>query len=76
MVRYAPDHSYHVEWVYNEASIDGAEVVWAREMGAVQNERLFAYFRDRSIWLLQADERPPRLTPYPVEEGDLRSDPR
>jgi hypothetical protein len=34
IVRYGPRHSEHDEWVYNEAEIDGARVLWARDMDA------------------------------------------
>lgn len=67
IVRYGPNHSPHREWVYNDAHIDGPEVVWAREMDATQNRKLLEYFKDRRIWLLEADARPPELVPYPVQ---------
>jgi hypothetical protein len=55
VVRYEGDHNIHDEWVYNGAEIDAAKVLWAREMDAEQNSRLFAYFRDRKIWLVTPD---------------------
>jgi len=64
LVRYQPDHSEFQEWVYNEADIDNAKVVWARDMGPYANEELISYFKARRVWLMDADEKPPRLVPY------------
>ncbi len=63
IVRYSPTHYVNVEWVYNDADIDGSKVAWARDMGA-ENAELIHYFRDRNVWLLEPDYNPPRLTPY------------
>ena len=65
IVRYGPEHGSHIEWVYNQADIDGAKVVWARDMGEQQNQELLRYFSKRRAWVLYADESPPRLVPYP-----------
>jgi hypothetical protein len=84
LVRYGPDHIPHDEWVFNDADIDAAKVIWARDISAHPNERralgaglqalpndsrdpnrpLIDYFSDRSIWLLNADEKPAVLRPY------------
>ncbi len=50
IVSYSPLRSPHKEYVYNEANIDAANIVWARDMGPTQNERLIQYFADRKIW--------------------------
>jgi hypothetical protein len=63
-VRYWPQHIFQEEWVYNEADMDAARVVWARDLGPVENEKLLRYYPDRTAWLLEPDLRPPRLAPY------------
>jgi len=57
------------EWVYNEADIDGARVVWAREMDTAQNRKLLAHFKNREVWLVEVDQdySRPRLMPYPIQ---------
>jgi len=68
LVQYSKLHDPHFEWVYNGAEIDTARILWAREMDRTQNEKLFAYFKDRQVWLVNADEYGPgarQLKPYP-----------
>ena len=71
IVRYGPRYSTYYkwaywEWVYNEADIDNAQVVWARDMNIAQNRKLLEHFKDRDVWLLEMDQHdsPPKLTPY------------
>lgn len=65
IVQYKPGHEPFFEWVYNDADINGSKIVWARKMAAAENEELISYFKDRHVWLLEADEHPPTLVPYP-----------
>jgi hypothetical protein len=68
IVRYRADHNAVMnEWVYNRADIDGSKVVWARDMSPADNLELLQYFHERRAWLVEADETPPRLSPYPLE---------
>jgi hypothetical protein len=68
LVRYAKTHDPLDEWVYNRADIDGSKVVWAREMGAVDNLELLRYYKDRTAWLVEPDAKPASVQPYsPVE---------
>jgi hypothetical protein len=65
LVRYKPAHDTIAEWVYNGADIDGSRTVWAREMDEESNQQLIDYFKDRQVWLLEPDQTPPKLSPWP-----------
>jgi len=65
IVRYGPHHDvWYNEWVFNEADIDRAKVVWARDMDPARNKELMDYFPDRHVWLVEADKSPPKVSPY------------
>ena len=64
IVRYAPDHVAHQDWVYNDADIDASAVAWAREMDPDRNAALIRYFHDRRVWLLEPDRDLVHLRDY------------
>ena len=76
IVRYGPRHEilFH-EWVYNEDDVDRAKVVLARDMGSAKNKELIDYFHDRHAWLIEADETPPRVLPYPEATAQISPPP-
>jgi len=55
-VRYTRASDSRRAWIYNPANIDAAPVIWARDLGQMENERLRQYYRGRSFWLFQPDE--------------------
>ena len=64
IVVYGPRHNFYGEWVYNDADINAAKVVWARDMGNDGNQELLDYFRNRQVWRVSADASPPQLESY------------
>jgi hypothetical protein len=69
LVRYSKDHNSGEEYVYNDADIDGAKTVWAREIPGRDLTPLLQYFRDRDAWVYEPDEDDSTVTPYSVEMG-------
>ena len=68
-VHYAPGHRFE-EWIQNEADIDSSRVVFVHDLGTSENNGILSYYRDRSAWLLEPDQSPPRLTRYlPAQPG-------
>jgi hypothetical protein len=61
LVRYTPTHFFHDEWVYNDADIPGARIIWARVMSRDENRAMVNYYRGRHIWLLEPDAQPPTM---------------
>jgi len=65
IVQYDPAKDVFLDkWVHNDADIDNAQVVFARDMGGTQNLPLIHYFKDRKVWLLKAPDSPAQLIPY------------
>ena len=67
-VRYGPHHMYLNEWVWNEADIDHARIVFARDLGPQENEKLIHYYPKRKVLLLEPDTSEPKVQDY---QGEL-----
>jgi hypothetical protein len=61
LVRYAPTHFFHDEWVYNDADIPSSRVIWARILSREENRKMVNYYGDRRVWLLEPDAQPPTM---------------
>jgi len=72
LVRYRTHQDLDREWVWNRAAIDSAKIVWARDMGEVQNRELLEYFKNRRVWRIEGDDPAPRLEPYSSEPSSSR----
>jgi hypothetical protein len=58
LVRYAPTHFVHDEWVYNDADMANSRVIWARILSREENRKMVNYYPDRRVWLLEPDAQP------------------
>jgi hypothetical protein len=63
-VKYESGHLLHDEWVYNQADLEHANIIWARDMGPAANESLIHYFADRQVWVVQIGKINIQLDPY------------
>ncbi len=63
-VHYTQRHIFQQEWVWNAADIDTARVVFARDRGDEENEKLIHYYGQRSVFWLEPDGQPPTLLPW------------
>jgi hypothetical protein len=73
IVHYRPEHEPFAEWVYNQADIQNARVIWARDMGQVENEQMGSAWGNRKIWLLDADAKPPRVSELELPNSSATS---
>jgi len=64
IVKYPLSHNYRFEWVYNDADIDHAPIVWARDMDEGHNNRLLEYFKDRQVLFINVYWDRPGFVPY------------
>ena len=64
-VSYWPRHLFD-EWIHNAADPDSSRVVFAADLGADENAKLRQHYPDRTVWFLEPDAHPPRLTLYPA----------
>ena len=63
-VRYSPTHIYQNEWVWNEADIDAARIVFARDLGPEEDQKLISYYPTRKVLLLDPDAFVPQISSY------------
>ncbi len=62
IVKYGPGHSMHEEWVYNQANIPQAYVVWARQLDASRMPELLELYPGRDVWIVEPDKKPVKLS--------------
>ncbi len=73
-VRYWPQHIFQNEWVYNEADIDAARVVWARDLGDGEDKKLRQYYPDRTALLREFPARVRRRSGFTLFLPEIRGE--
>jgi len=51
-----------VEWVFNPTNIEPQKIDWPREPDPVSDFQESGYFRDRTVWVAEADAMPVGLS--------------
>lgn len=67
-VKYAPNHCFCEEWVFNDADIKNQKVVYVRPYTPESDIGLAQYLADHDLWVIEPDERPYRLKPLTLAE--------
>lgn len=64
-VRYEKSYSLEREWVYNEADLATARVLFVHDFDDAKNRELMARYPARSVWLCTVSRKLCELRPYP-----------
>jgi hypothetical protein len=60
------------EWIYNDADVDHAHTVWARDMGYMKNKELLDYYPDRQAWYTDRGDPANLIVPYDQAMAPLK----
>jgi hypothetical protein len=63
-VRTKTDEFNLLQWIYNEADIDGSRIVWARDLGPERNAELIRYYTGRDVWMVDPNFEPATCVKY------------
>jgi len=63
-VRAKTDEYNLLQWIYNDADIDGSRIVWARDLGPEKNAELARYFAGRQVWMVDPNVEPATCIRY------------
>lgn len=69
-VTYVKDHYWEIDWVYNDADIDNANVIWARNLGPEANQRFLQRYPDRKFWAVDVAKNSIQMLPYHPGQPD------
>jgi hypothetical protein len=66
IVRYGEEYHAGNEWVFNGADLENAPVLWARDRGPTENQRLLNHYSNRATYLVTVRDAnsPATIVPY------------
>jgi hypothetical protein len=64
IVHYSSNPPSCPDWVHNSANIDAQSVIWARDRGDEENQRLISYYHSRHVWMMRSSGASYTLGPY------------
>jgi hypothetical protein len=57
-------------WIYNDPDLPHSKIIWAHDMGDLENEHLMQLYPNRHVWFVDKDDATNRLISYPeLSEG-------
>lgn len=63
-VRPKTDEYNLLQWIYNDADIDGSRIVWARDLGPERDAELARYYAGRHLWMVDPNVEPATCMKY------------
>lgn len=64
LVKAKTDPNNLLQWIYNDADIDNARIVWARDLGSERDAQLVQYFAGRDVWVVDPNVEPATCRRY------------
>jgi hypothetical protein len=74
LVDYGNGHNVRNEWVYNEAGIEDAQIVWARSISPEADKEIVNAFPEHKVWALDSRRRGMSVKVHP-DAGIWRGEP-
>ena len=69
-VHFHPRDTGSIFWVYNDPDLANSRIIWAHDMGDIENQELIRLYPNRHLWFVDKVKGLNILTTYPASFGD------
>ena len=69
-VHFHPRDTGSIFWVYNDPDLATSRIIWAHDMGDIENQELIRLYPNRHLWFVDKVKGLNILTSYPASFGD------